>query len=82
MNFVIMGGCNPDTVEGFKQANIFLYGNVCQFMTLPITWPVHARSCLRFPKARGLPGMMKSCFRLAPDMVSFTNRWMSGSYRL
>jgi len=28
INFVLMAGCNPDTVEEFRQNQIFLYGNV------------------------------------------------------
>ena len=60
INFVIMAICHPDSIEAFKQNQIFLYGNVLSIYDLQLmNWLVPARNYLPSLKARGFPDTTK-----------------------
>jgi len=54
LNFVIMAICHPDTVEAFKQDQIFLYGNVLSIYDHADELAGSCRELFSFSEGKGI----------------------------
>ena len=54
VNFVLLGGCHPDTVEGFMQSQIYLHGNVLAIYDSVDKWAGSCQGFFLFSEEQGL----------------------------
>lgn len=54
VNFVIMGICHPDNVQGFMQDKIYLYGNILSIYDSTDTFAGSCQELFRFSEGKGI----------------------------